>query len=273
MLGETRYSDNGVKLDSQFYLWLDSLPLGGISLTYDAQGAIASSSAFYLHADHLNTPRLATNQSGNEVWRWKSDAFGVGGAAGTATINLRFPGQYYDGESELHYNYFRDYDPETGRYVESDPIGLAGGLNTYGYVEGNPVNYIDPTGENAVAGAGGAAAAAVLFCTRYPSACAAAAGSLYCLINPEACTPKNCPINSSPSDDPYYSQRPPGSWPADSGAREWDKRNGGGRKGRDKFHDTKQNSPWPGGKEDWSVDPSTGDIYDPNGDPYDNLND
>ncbi len=146
LLGETRYSANGAKLDSQFYLWLDSLPLGGISLTYDAQGAIASSSAFYLHADHLNTPRLATSQSGNEIWRWKSDAFGVGGAAGTATINLRFPGQYYDGESGLHYNYFRDYDPETGRYVESDPIGLKGGLNTYAYVQGNPLSTSDPLG-------------------------------------------------------------------------------------------------------------------------------
>lgn len=146
LLGETQYSPTGVKLGSQFYLWLDSLPLGGITLAYDADGGIASSSAFYLHADHLNTPRLATNQSGNEVWRWKSDAFGVGAAAGTATINLRFPGQYYDSESGLHYNYFRDYDPETGRYVESDPIGLAGGLNSYEYVEGNPLTLIDPDG-------------------------------------------------------------------------------------------------------------------------------
>ncbi|MFO2207069.1 RHS repeat-associated core domain-containing protein, partial [Pseudomonas aeruginosa] len=47
---------------------------------------------------------------------------------GSTQVNLRFPGQYYDAESGLHYNYFRDYDPETGRYVESDPIGLTGGL-------------------------------------------------------------------------------------------------------------------------------------------------
>ncbi|MCQ4297682.1 RHS repeat protein [Pseudomonas stutzeri] len=146
LLGETRYSPTGAKLSSQFYLWLDSLPLGGITLAYDAEGGIASSSAFYLHADHLNTPRLATNQSGNEVWRWKSDAFGVGAAVGAATINLRFPGQYYDSESGLHYNYFRDYDPETGRYVESDPIGLEGGLNTYGYAYQNPINNFDPDG-------------------------------------------------------------------------------------------------------------------------------
>ncbi|WP_256578228.1 RHS repeat-associated core domain-containing protein, partial [Pseudomonas sp. PIC25] len=68
---------------------------------------------------------------------------------GIATdIPLRFPGQLYDAHSALHYNYFRDYDPETGRYVESDPIGLEGGINTYGYVGSNPLRYIDPTGEN-----------------------------------------------------------------------------------------------------------------------------
>ena len=65
---------------------------------------------------------------------------------GYETTDLRFPGQLADAESGLSYNYFRDYDPSLGRYVESDPIGLSGGLNTYGYVGGNPLGYSDPLG-------------------------------------------------------------------------------------------------------------------------------
>ncbi len=62
------------------------------------------------------------------------------------TLNMRFPGQYFDAETGLHYNYFRYYDPSTGRYITSDPIGLTGGLNTYGYTYQNPTGNVDPLG-------------------------------------------------------------------------------------------------------------------------------
>ena len=65
---------------------------------------------------------------------------------GTFTYNLRFPGQYYDAETGKHYNYFRDYDASIGRYLESDPLGLYGGANTFGYVAGNPLRYFDRKG-------------------------------------------------------------------------------------------------------------------------------
>lgn len=115
--------------------------------------AAAPSGMFFIHPDHLNTPRLITNAAGTAVWRWDNDdPFGNNvpnqnpNGVGTFTCNLRLPGQYFDKETNLFYNYFRDYDPAIGRYVQSDPIGLAGGINTYAYVLGNPLSFVDPLG-------------------------------------------------------------------------------------------------------------------------------
>jgi len=86
--------------------------------------------------------------TGAVLWQWQGNAFGDTQPTGSSAdlINLRFPGQYYDDESGLYYNWNRYYDPRTGRYITSDPIGLDGGLNTYGYVGGNPGRHTDPTG-------------------------------------------------------------------------------------------------------------------------------
>jgi RHS repeat-associated protein len=108
---------------------------------------------FYLHADHLNTPRLITDTQNQPVWQNTplSEPFGTSapdedpGSTGTPfTFNLRFPGQYYDQETGTHYNYYRDhYFPGLGRYGQSDPIGLEGGINTYAYVGGSPLLWWD----------------------------------------------------------------------------------------------------------------------------------
>ena len=106
-----------------------------------------TATTYYLHNDHLGRPVMATDSQGNEVWSVATTPFGqIAHQTGTVKQPLQFPGQYKDDETGLSYNYYRDYDPATGRYVQSDLIGLAGGMNTYGYVGGNPVNYIDPMG-------------------------------------------------------------------------------------------------------------------------------
>jgi RHS repeat-associated protein len=103
----------------------------------------------YILSDQLGQPQKMLDGAGALSWDRIATPFGeTAMALGSATANvLRFPGQQYDALTGLHYNYFRDLDPSLGRYPQSDPIGLAGGLNTYAYVGANPVNRIDPTGE------------------------------------------------------------------------------------------------------------------------------
>jgi RHS repeat-associated protein len=100
-----------------------------------------------IHNDHLATPQKMTDSSGAVVWAADYKPFGEATiTVSTITNNLRFPGQYYDAETGLNYNYYRDYNPVMGRYIEKDPIGLRGGMNPYWYVQNNPVNWIDPFG-------------------------------------------------------------------------------------------------------------------------------
>ena len=118
------------------------------------QNTAGEPTLYFVHNDHLTTPQVVTNQSQLVVWVADDEPFGKAKLGVLNSINLdsRFPGQYFDRETNLYYNYFRDYDPSIGRYIESDPIGLDGGINTYAYVEGNPLKGIDPTGLIAVHG-------------------------------------------------------------------------------------------------------------------------
>jgi RHS repeat-associated protein len=154
-------------LTPQEYVYLGDQPVAIL------QGSNAAPEVYYIHADHLETPRVVVDAQGRVRWQWDGGAFGEHppdqdpSGLGPFVLNLRFPGQYFDAETGLFYNYFRDYDPQTGRYVQSDPVGLAGGLNTYSYVAASPLSRVDRRGESwqlpaigfAVGAATGAAAA------------------------------------------------------------------------------------------------------------------
>ncbi len=133
LIGE--YDGNGKLI--QETVWLEDLPVATLRPT-GATGTPTPIDVYYVHADHLGTPRAVSRPSDNAiVWRWDNvDPFGNNPAdenpsgLGIFKYSLRFPGQYYDVETGTHYNYFRDYDPSVGRYEQSDPIGLMAGVNT-----------------------------------------------------------------------------------------------------------------------------------------------
>jgi len=126
--------------------------LAGILL----QGIVAQISEekiYYFINDHLGTPRKVVDENGRVVWSADYQPFGQAAlSTETVTNNFRFPGQYYDAETGLHYNYHRSYNPSTGRYLNPDPIGLAGGLNLFAYVQNNPINSGDPNGMVGIGG-------------------------------------------------------------------------------------------------------------------------
>jgi RHS repeat-associated protein len=152
LLGE--YDAAGKAIQETVYL--GDMPVAVLKSGMTSAGTkdLATPGIYYVYSDHLSAPRVLTRASDNKiVWRWDdADPFGLDqpdqnpARLGLFIYSLRFPGQVFDSETHNHYNYFRDYDPQTGRYVQSDPIGLDGGINTYGYVKANPTNLVDPLG-------------------------------------------------------------------------------------------------------------------------------
>ena len=171
LLGE--YGNGGASSTGRTeYIWLPTANGQAIPV-----GLYRSGQLHAIHTDHLGTPRLMVDRTNTPVWQWAYSAFGDNAPTGvlkpttsagsafismpgqgttTATMlavsnptqinNLRFPGQYADSETGLFYNYFRTYQPNQGRYTQNDPIGLDGGWNRMGYVEGNPLSFTDPDG-------------------------------------------------------------------------------------------------------------------------------
>jgi RHS repeat-associated protein len=129
------------------YIWLGALPIGYV----DRLGASGASRLFFIHADHLARPQKITDGSRAIVWDGVFAPFGeIHSITGGIVNVLMFPGQVYDSETGFSQNWHRNYDMSIGRYLESDPIGLAGGINMYAYVGGNPNGYSDPDGKQAV---------------------------------------------------------------------------------------------------------------------------
>jgi len=133
-----------------------------VTLTASSDGAVVAdaiklvgtgpvpANLVYLHTDQIGLPQKITDATRGLVWDRVQDPFGrqvsLTNSGGIDTA-LRFPGQQADPDTGFAYNYFRDYDPTLGRYVQADPIGLAGGINRYAYVGGNPVGYTDSSGQ------------------------------------------------------------------------------------------------------------------------------
>ncbi len=128
----------------QAYSYFPDRPWGTDPLYTQVNGE-----TYYYLNDQLGTPQKLINSNGATVWSAYYSALGYADVDALSSINnpLRYPGQYYDDTTGLHYNYMRDYDPAIGRYLQSDPIGIAGGINTFAYAYGNTNRFADPVGE------------------------------------------------------------------------------------------------------------------------------
>jgi RHS repeat-associated protein len=166
LLGE--YCNGDSQCLRQEVIWLPTPDGSAIPV-----GLYRNNRFYALQSDHLGSPRIAVDDSNRPVWQWPVSAFGDAAPTGilqattnpaavttidptsktplasstpAITLNLRYPGQYFDRESGLHFNWMRSYSPNNGRYTQADPIGLQGGWNRFAYANSNPVKYSDPTG-------------------------------------------------------------------------------------------------------------------------------
>lgn len=150
LLGE--YDSNGKALYETVYL--NSMPVGVFKQAGTAAQSNIATSFYNVYSDHLATPRVITRATDEAiVWRWDAaEAFGATApdqnpnGFGVFVFNQRLPGQVFDAETGLFQNWHREYNARLGRYIQSDPIGLRGGINTFAYVGGNPLSKIDPRG-------------------------------------------------------------------------------------------------------------------------------
>jgi len=139
LIGE--YDSFGVELKAYSYK-------PNASFTTDPLFMKQGSQYYFYSNDHLGTPQKMTAINGENAWQAKHNSFGQAhiDPSNSVANNLRFPGQYQDEETGLHYNYHRYYESETGRFITPDPIGMTGGINLFPYASNNPISWIDPLG-------------------------------------------------------------------------------------------------------------------------------
>jgi RHS repeat-associated protein len=143
----------GAGATAREYIWLDDLPIAVV-----ADVNTPTPKLWFVHADHLDRPIMMTDTAKAKVWEaiWLpyGEAYSI---TGPASLDLRFPGQWFQAESGLHYNWHRQYDPKTGRYLQPDPLGMPDGPSRWWYAKNSPLMNVDPDGQNPVGGAIGGA--------------------------------------------------------------------------------------------------------------------
>ncbi len=180
------------------YIWL---PEAEIAPTFQSRAQVdrpvavvdgvntATPQTWYVATDHLHRPIRMTNAAKAVMWSATWTPWGAPHAiTGAATLDARFPGQWFQLESSLHYNWHRHYDPTLGRYTQPDPLGFVDGPSGYGYAVGSPGMAVDPRGQYVQV--------VVTLCRMYPAACAAAASAVIMTVFPDWWRPKLCAVNS-----------------------------------------------------------------------------
>jgi len=188
--------------------------------------------------------------------------------SGPLTLDLRFPGQWFQLEAGLHYNWHRHYDPSLGRYTQPDPLGFVDGPSVYGYAQGRPITSIDPKGlqSSLITKIPGITTLCTLGLAEPTPLGEIACGCAIAAIWLWASKPDACENNSCMA-------KPPGYWNGPEGAGEWGRRNNvPPREAKNKFHEIKQHDPGSRG-DDYYVNPDTGDVIGPSGESAGNLGD
>lgn len=290
------YGNGGVAI--QQAVWLNENPVGLV-----VGAPVAVGRLHYVQPDHLGTPRAVIDPVRNvAVWTWDmaSEVFGNSAPnqdpdldATAFVFNMRFPGQRYDAASGLNHNYFRDYEPSTGRYIQSDPIGLSGGISTYGYAYSSPTTAADPLGLQPPPPAAGAMSLMLARGAAPPPPGYAPADPWDTGRNPYSTSALECriaelgesllplaqglPMLLLKGGLVVLSSEHPGFWDGPRGAEEWGRRNGvDPARARNKFHDIKQSEKGQGGGkglDKYMVNPDTGEIINPQGEVVDKLGD